>query len=149
MQGCLALALLGFAVGCSAQMQTCTNGTCNNCVPTVTCAGHCGNMVDNCGNSLSCGDCAGGQTCANNSCQTSGGAAPWSGILDPARGIDWSTAGVIGGIPHRTTICATINPGATTAQIQTAINNCPAGQVLSIAAGTYTLTGSLAIDHPI
>ena len=66
--------------------------------------------------------------------------APWSGILDPSRAIDWSQAGVSGGIPTRTTICATLNPGATAAQINTAIQNCPSGQVVYLNAGTYNLS---------
>src|SRR5271166_5706881 len=33
------------------------------------------------------------------------GQYPWSGIIDPSRAIDWSTAGIPGGIPARTTIC--------------------------------------------
>jgi hypothetical protein len=33
-------------------------------------------------------------------------AQPWAGILDPSRAIDWSGAGIPGGIPARTTICA-------------------------------------------
>ena len=67
---------------------------------------------------------------------------PWAGIISPSRAVDWSTAGVQGGIPNRTTICATLNPGATTAQINTAIANCPAGQVVFLNAGTYNnLTG--------
>src|SRR2546422_3693888 len=39
----------------------------------------------------------------------------WSGILDPSRAIDWSRTnpGVEGGIPNRTFICATLNPGTT------------------------------------
>src|SRR6267378_3615564 len=41
----------------------------------------------------------------------------WSGIVSPSRAMDWSTpgAGVAGGISNRTTVCATLNPGATTA----------------------------------
>src|SRR2546422_7394066 len=36
-------------------------------------------------------------------------------ILDPSRAIDWSRTnpGVEGGIPNRTFICATLNPGTT------------------------------------
>ena len=73
-----------------------------------------------------------------------GGAAPsgplWSGILAPSRAIDWSGAGVEGGIPVRTTVCATLQPGATAAQINAAITACPSGQVVSLAAGTYNLS---------
>jgi hypothetical protein len=72
-----------------------------------------------------------------------GGAAPsgpaWTGILAPSRAIDWSGAGVVGGIPVRTTVCATLQPGATSAQINAAIAACPSGQVVSLAAGTFNL----------
>ena len=68
-------------------------------------------------------------------------AQPWSGILSPSRAVDWSNAGVPGGIPTRTTICSTLNPGATTAQIQSAINSCPANQVVFLNAGTYNIGG--------
>ncbi|HBT60115.1 MAG TPA: hypothetical protein DEB40_00005, partial [Elusimicrobia bacterium] len=72
-------------------------------------------------------------------------------IITPERRIDWA-AGIPGGIPARTTICATINAatygnGTTdaTSAIQNAMNACPAGQVLRIPAGTYKLTGALAL----
>ena len=32
-------------------------------------------------------------------------------ILAPTRGIDWSKVGIAGGIPVRTTRCATLSPG--------------------------------------
>src|SRR6266571_1321872 len=69
----------------------------------------------------------------------------WSGILDPSRAVDWSQAGIPGGIPNRTTICATLNPGATYTQINTAIAACPSGQVVFLNAGTYNLSGSISI----
>ena len=64
----------------------------------------------------------------------------WSGILDPSRAINWTHAGVTGGIPTRTTLCATLNPGATAGQINAAIKACPAGQVVMLAAGTYSIS---------
>ena len=64
----------------------------------------------------------------------------WSGILDPSRAIDWTRAGVMGGIPNRTTNCATLNPGATGAQINSAIQSCPSGQVVLLTAGTYNVS---------
>jgi hypothetical protein len=70
----------------------------------------------------------------------SAGGLPWAGILDPARAIDWSQAGVVGGIPMRTTVCATINPGATAGQINAAITACPDGQVVLLTAGTYSIS---------
>jgi hypothetical protein len=70
-------------------------------------------------------------------------ASPWSGIVDPARAIDWSGAGVVGGIPTRTTICSTLNPGASAAQINSAIASCPSGQVVYLSAGTYNLSAGI------
>src|SRR6185503_18610015 len=60
-----------------------------------------------------------------------------------SRRIDWSQAGVSGGIPNRSTICATLNPGATAAQINSAIAACPAGQVVKLNAGTYSLSSGI------
>lgn len=68
-----------------------------------------------------------------------GSAHAWSGILDPARAIDWTTVGISGGVPNRTTVCASVTSSNTTAQIQSAIDNCTAGQVVSFAAGTYNI----------
>lgn len=62
----------------------------------------------------------------------------WSGILAPERATDWSLAGIPGGIPNRTTICTTVAAGASSSTIQTAINNCPVGQVVQLSAGTYS-----------
>jgi parallel beta helix pectate lyase-like protein len=71
-------------------------------------------------------------------------AQAWTGILDPSRAIDWSNAGIPGGIPNRTTICATLNPGATSAQIDAAIAACPSGQVVFLAAGTYSISAGIS-----
>jgi hypothetical protein len=70
-------------------------------------------------------------------------AQQWTGILDRSRAIDWSAGhqGIAGGIPNRTTICATLNPGATASQINAAIAACPADQVVFLNAGTYTIGG--------
>ena len=67
----------------------------------------------------------------------------WSGIVDPSRAIDWSKAGVAGGIPARTTICSTLSAGATAAQITSAIASCPSGQVVKLNAGTYNLSNGI------
>lgn len=73
-------------------------------------------------------------------------AVPWNGILDPSRAIDWSDAGVLNGVPTRTTVCATLNPGATLSQINSAIASCPAGQVVRLSEGTFSLgSGSINI----
>lgn len=69
----------------------------------------------------------------------------WSGIIAPSRATDWSSAGVEGGIPARTTVCATLNPGATAAQINSAIASCPSGQTVQLGAGTFNLTSTINI----
>ncbi len=74
-------------------------------------------------------------------------AQSWSGIIDPSRAADWTNPGVVGGIPSRTTICATLNPGATAAQISSAIASCPSGQVVFLNAGTYNLSSGIVIAN--
>jgi hypothetical protein len=73
-----------------------------------------------------------------------GEAQQWSGIIAPSRAVDWSQAGIPGGVPNRTTICATLNPGATAAQINSAIASCPSGQVVYLNAGTYNLSAGIS-----
>src|SRR2546422_6877220 len=72
---------------------------------------------------------------------------PWSGVLAPSRAIDWSKAGVVGGIPNRTTICTTLTSSATSAQINSAIAACPSGQVVSLGAGTYSISGQIFFNN--
>jgi hypothetical protein len=58
---------------------------------------------------------------------------------------NWQMAGMlfVGGIPSRTTVCATVSPRESsqddTTNIQNAISSCPTGQVVSLAAGTFTI----------
>lgn len=72
-------------------------------------------------------------------------ATPWAGIIAPVRAMNWAGAGVIGGIPARTTICSTLNPGATTTQINNALSSCPNEQTVFLNAGTYNGLGMLTI----
>ena len=62
------------------------------------------------------------------------------GLINSTRVVDWSQAGIPEGIPNRTTNCATLNPGASAAQINSTIASCPAGQVVFLNAGTYNLS---------
>ncbi len=75
--------------------------------------------------------------------------ANWAGagIISPDRRIDWSQAGVPGGIPDRTTVCATLSPGATLSQINSAIQNCPANQVVYLSSGTYNIAGQIEFNN--
>ena len=73
---------------------------------------------------------------------------PTSGVLPSYNDAhaNWKRAGLqsVGGIPNRTTVCATVSPRGSglddTANIQKAINACPANQVVSLAAGTFTIS---------
>ncbi len=83
------------------------------------------------------------------------GAQQWSGILDPTRAINWSGAGV-GGIPPRTTICATVAASACsngsadcTTTIQNALKACSAGQAVSLGPGTFLISSSLSVPSNV
>ena len=58
-------------------------------------------------------------------------------------------SGFPGGIPNRTTICATILGDATQATIQSALNACKANQVVQLSAGTYNINGGLTIPSNV
>jgi hypothetical protein len=70
---------------------------------------------------------------------------------------NWQMAGMqsVGGIPNRSTVCATVNPLGggkdDTANIQNAIEACPLGDVVSLAAGTFTVAegNHLLIDRGV
>src|SRR5258706_9706854 len=74
----------------------------------------------------------------------------WPALADvmPAeRRAAWNP-GIPGGVPARTTVCATVNAstygnGATdaTAEIQAAISACPVGQVVQLAGGDFLING--------
>ncbi len=75
----------------------------------------------------------------------------WSGIIDPSRAIDWTSAGAT--IINRSTVCSTpsltAGSGAASANA-TAINNamsaCPSGRVVSIPSGTWYVGSSGLLD---
>ena len=81
-------------------------------------------------------------------------ASPPPASNDPTTGVlpsyndafaNWKNAGLasVGGIPSRTTVCATVNPlgGGQDdfTNIQNAINNCAAGSVVQLGAGAFTV----------
>ena len=76
----------------------------------------------------------------------------WSGILNPTRAIDWSEAGIPGGIPSRTTNCATLHAATygngssdATSAIHSALSNCHTGQVVLLSAGTFLVKGNIQV----
>jgi hypothetical protein len=59
------------------------------------------------------------------------------------RSVTWQgNVGVLGDIPNRTVIYKTLSPSGAddTSAIQTAINNCPSGQVVLLTKGTFNIT---------
>ena len=74
-------------------------------------------------------------------------------IIPPDRRIDWSYAGIPGGVPERTIICEIIDSalygnGTTDATevIQTALENCPDGQVVYLPPGVYIVSDTIHLD---
>ncbi len=73
----------------------------------------------------------------------------WSSMIDPGRAIDWTSAGVTGDIPTRSTICTTLSPGVTIATINSTIASCPSGQVVKLNAGTYSIASSIVMKSGV
>jgi hypothetical protein len=76
------------------------------------------------------------------------GGTPWSGIVATTRAIDWSKAGVPGGIPNRTQQCgATVAAYSGTADaINAAISACGDNQYVLLGAGTFNLTTGITFN---
>jgi hypothetical protein len=80
----------------------------------------------------------------------------WSGILNSSRAIDWSTAGIPGGIPTRNTNCTTLNAATygngssdATSAINSALSSCASGQVVSLGAGTFLINGNIQVPSNV
>ena len=82
---------------------------------------------------------------------SAGAQQAWSGIISPSRAINWSNAGVIGGIPDASwTQCgSTIQaygasgaPGSATT-INNGISACGTNQYVQLGAGTFYLNSSI------
>jgi hypothetical protein len=67
----------------------------------------------------------------------------WSGTIDPSRAIDWTDAGC--GTLTYSIQYTSYTASATAAQIQTGLDNCPAGQYVGLQAGTYNLNNGLTV----
>jgi hypothetical protein len=86
---------------------------------------------------------------------TAGGTSIVTDALPADRRVDWKP-GVPGGIPNRTTVCATVDAtkygdgkADATKAIQAAIDACPAGQVVMVPAGTYVTSATLSINKGV
>ena len=76
--------------------------------------------------------------------------------LPASRVTGWSSAGVMGGIPSRTTIYKTIQAssygsGSTDASsaINSALSSCPAGQVVLLSSGTFKIAGTINVPSNV
>jgi hypothetical protein len=77
-------------------------------------------------------------------------------LLPSSRQIDWTQSGIPGGIPNRTNIHATIQAGSygngsadATSAIQSALDSCPAGEVVLLSPGTFLTKRSLTIPSNV
>jgi len=85
-----------------------------------------------------------------------GSTGPSPDLVDPARVTTWNPGiladGQLGnplgpdGIPDRTTVCATLEPGD---DIQGAIDSCPEGQVVKLGAGTFHVASTIEITRGV
>jgi hypothetical protein len=67
-------------------------------------------------------------------------------IVDPGRRTDWS--GVGASIQNRSAVCATISPyNGSAATINSAIQNCPSGQVVQLGVGTFSLSSTIDFNN--
>src|SRR5215831_6580254 len=70
-----------------------------------------------------------------------------SAVIPPGRATIWQgNTGVEGGIPMRNTVFRTLQPGTTSADINSALASCPSNQVVQLVDGTYNLTAAILIS---
>jgi hypothetical protein len=72
--------------------------------------------------------------------------------LPAARSVTWvGNVGIAGDIPVMSTVYTTLSPSGSddTAAIQTAVNNCPAGQVVKLNSGTFKISSPISLKSSI
>lgn len=72
--------------------------------------------------------------------------------LPASRSVVWQgNVGVSGDIPARTTIYTTLSPSGAddSTTIQTALNNCPSGQVVKLNAGTFNISKQITMKSNV
>jgi hypothetical protein len=112
----------------------------------------CGILV---GLHLSHGGCKGTETPLTAPATTAATKPAAADIMPPERRTTWNP-GIPGGVPARTTVCATVNASAygnglldATGGIQAALDACPIGQVVQVSAGDFKITAPLGITKGI
>lgn len=75
---------------------------------------------------------------------------PWSGVISPSRAINWSGAGVVGGVPTRSTQCGSTiaaygssSAPASPSTINSAIAACTPGEFVQLGSGTFYISGGI------
>jgi hypothetical protein len=149
----------GTTVSCSAslapQSPAAVNGACSTSngqtlvsTPTNLCGTGTASAISGTGPwSWTCAGSNGGTTASCSAQLASSSSDPTVGVLPSYNDTyaNWKNAGLqsVGGIPTRTTVCATVNPlgGGKDdfTNIQNAINNCPTGEVVQLGAGAFTV----------
>src|SRR5579872_1793399 len=137
----------GASVSTAPTANLCTAGTASTVSGSGpwawTCAGSSGGSTASCSDKLA----STGSSGTTGTTGSTTGSDLTSGVLpsyDDAYA-NWKNAGLqsVGGIPNRTTVCATVNPlgGGKDdfTDIQNAINKCPAGEVVQLGAGAFTV----------
>src|SRR5207244_2254522 len=88
--------------------------------------------------------------------RTSSVPAAGTGSIIPAERLTAWNPGIPGGVPSRSTVCATIDAATygngakdATAGIQAALDACPEGQVVVLSAGSFAISGRLQITKGI
>jgi len=77
----------------------------------------------------------------------------WSGLINANRAIDWTQAGIPGGLPDASwPICATVSAYSGSAStINSALSSCssahPGGGVVVLGSGTFTLSSSISFPQ--
>lgn len=154
-----AAALLLALAGCVGHI----DGTLEN---DATVAGRDGGTRDDAAAGRDAMDRADGGALPDAMAATDGGASPDAtllidgglppGLIDPDRITTWRP-GILSdeqlglplgadGLPRRTTICATLDPGE---DIQGAINACPEGQVVQLNAGAFTVSRTINLTRGV
>lgn len=159
---------------CDVCPPECGDGTCNVTETCKICPADCGDCPPMCGDTT----CDATETCATcpadcGACASDGGTAdttppsgdlgvdsgvivtpdgaPPTSVLPADRATDWKPGlSATGGIPNRTTACATIDASTysngtqdATTGIQAAIDACPDGQVVQLSAGDFLINNDI------
>ena len=146
----------GTTASCSASAASSENGSCGpangSALGTAPSTGLCslGTASAVIGSGPWHWSCAGINNGTTTSCEAQ--STQTSGIIPADRMFPWNPGMMSkGGVPSRTTICATLSPseGDDSAAIQAKLDSCPSNQVVMLNPGTFIVNRYLLIHRPI